>query len=236
MSRTNPNTYSHANGHTESNGYYSADDHLEPISIIEVQSNPKKRIWLKVISSFVSMVFLMQQVGFADSYSYKRLGGVAEELLPSSSEYDQNNRFAPAYLQRQQQKHEDIVRQRMGKDELMEQLVRKPRRQEEETPLKKKKGTAGGGNAEYTLTDSDEMDDPHNYNDLEYDANQLDSINTFDITKYPYVNVDQWKSESEKKPDEKTGLDYWVGFSDEKTPGDERLIKYAVYPGDAEKE
>ncbi|MDD3089186.1 MAG: hypothetical protein PHT95_04495, partial [Candidatus Omnitrophica bacterium] len=78
--------------------------------------------------------------------------------------------------------------------------------------------------------------DPHNYNDLEYDANQLDSINTFDITKYPYVNVDQWKSESEKKQDEKTGLDYWVGFSDEKTPGDERLIKYAVYTGDAEKE
>ncbi|MFH1665878.1 MAG: hypothetical protein ABIA77_07020, partial [Candidatus Omnitrophota bacterium] len=99
----------------------SDDSASDVFSFIEVRSNPVKRIWLKVISFFVSFAFLSQQVGFADIYDYKRLGGIAEELLPSAAEQDRRNKYSPSYLKRQQQKHEEIVRQKMGKEDLMGQ-------------------------------------------------------------------------------------------------------------------
>jgi hypothetical protein len=103
------------NSHTADNGYYSADDFLQPLSFIEVQNNHRKRIWLKVISFFVAFIFLFEQLGIADSTGYKRLSGVAEELLPSSGEYDQANRFAPGYLNARNQNTKTLSAREWGK-------------------------------------------------------------------------------------------------------------------------
>ncbi|MCK4851969.1 MAG: hypothetical protein KAS86_02535, partial [Candidatus Omnitrophica bacterium] len=216
----------------------SKDDSLQFVSIIEVQSNQIKRIWMKVISFVVAIIFLIQQTSFADIYDYKRLGGIAEELLPSAGEQDQSNRFAPNYLKRQQQKHEEIVRQKMGKEDLVGQLQRKRRRREEEDlPLKKKKSVGGGGEPpDYTLTQPDDINDPHEYNDLQQQNDALEQIDTFDITRHPVIDVDYWKQGAEKKQEEKTGLDYWVGFEGKEKPEEERKIKEVIYFGESENE
>ncbi|MBD3296549.1 MAG: hypothetical protein GF392_04210, partial [Candidatus Omnitrophica bacterium] len=235
---TGSSNTSNYNYNLAGNNKPSAKDGLvDPVSLIELRTNRRKRTFLKVISLLVASVFLWEQIGIADVYSHKRTSGVAEELLPSSSEYDQNNRFAPAYLKRQQQKHEDIVRQRMGKEDLMVQLKRKPKEEVEDSPLKKKKGSGGGGGSvDYTLTEPDDVNDPHNYNDLEYENNTLNQIDTYDITKYPMIDIEQWRSKAEKKVSEDTGLDYWVGYEDGQEPGMERKIKEAIYFGSSEKE
>ncbi|MGB2650681.1 MAG: hypothetical protein WBD00_00550, partial [Candidatus Omnitrophota bacterium] len=230
--------------HSADKWYYSADDALQPLSFIEVQNNHRKRIWLKVISFFVAFIFLFEQLGIADSSSYKRLSGVAEELLPSSGEYDQANRFAPGYLKRQQSKHEDIVRQRMGKEELMVQLQRKPKKAEEETPLKKKRGGGGAsGGIDYTMTEPDDLEDPHLYNDMQYDDSTLTQIDTFDITRHPDIitDIEDWKSTAEEQEDEKSKLKYWAGYgdggdNDENRPDESRRIKQVVYFGDESEE
>ncbi|MBD3426086.1 MAG: hypothetical protein GF409_02500, partial [Candidatus Omnitrophica bacterium] len=209
-----------------------------------MQNNHRKRIWLKVISFFVAFVFLFQQLGIADSTGYKRLGGVAEELLPSSGEYEQANRFAPGYLKRQQSKHEDIVRQRMGKEELMIQLQRKPKKEEEDLPLKKKRGGGGaGGSIDYTMTEPDDLEDPHLYNDLDYEDSALTQIDTYDITRHPDIitDIDGWKATAEEQEDEKTKLKYWAGYGDEaenekNRPHESRRIKQVVYFGDESEE
>ncbi|MEA3489652.1 MAG: hypothetical protein U9R44_04870, partial [Candidatus Omnitrophota bacterium] len=213
-------------------------DLTQGISIIEIRSNQTKRIWMKAISILIAFLFFFQQTGFADIYNYKRLGGVAEEVLPSSREQDQSNRFAPAYLKRQQQKHEEILRQKMGKEDLMGQLMRRRRRrEEEETPLKKKKGSGGGGEPpDYTLTQPDDLNDPHEFNDLHHENDALDNIETYDITKHPVINVDYWKQGAEKKQEEKTGLDYWIGFEGKDRPDKDRKIKEVIYFGGSEEE
>ncbi|MFH1553088.1 MAG: hypothetical protein ABID83_05600, partial [Candidatus Omnitrophota bacterium] len=221
------------------NGYYSSDDLLHPISFIEVQSNECKRIWLKVISFFVAFIFLFQQIGVADMYRHKRLGGVAEKLLSSSQEYEQSGRFAPSYLKRQQSKHEEIIRQKTGKEALVGQLGRRKPEEEYEAPmpLKRKRGGGGGGGAaDYTLTQPDDEEWPHEYNDLQQEGDVLEKIDTFDITRYPVIDVNYWKQGAEKKEDEKSGLDYWVGFEGKDGPKEERKIKEVIYFGDSENE
>ncbi|MDP8298441.1 MAG: hypothetical protein P9L88_00845, partial [Candidatus Tantalella remota] len=228
------------NNHSSGVFYAPEEDLLSPIRIIELRSNKTKRMWLKVISFFVSFVFLFQQIGYSDVYRHKRLGGVAEELLPSSGEYDQTNRFAPAYLKRLQSKHEEIVRQRMGKEELIGQLRRKPRGGEvEDAPLKKKRGSGGEGGGkppEYTLTEPDDIEDPHQYNDLEYEDEALSQIDTFDITKRPDIKIEHWKTTADEKTEDKTGVKYWVGYEDDSGPPESRKIKEVIYFGDKESE
>ncbi|MGD2278971.1 MAG: VCBS repeat-containing protein, partial [Candidatus Omnitrophota bacterium] len=220
--------------------YYSSYDSLHPVSILEVQTNKNKRLWLKVIAFFVAFVFLFQQLGIADIYSYRRVGGVAEEVLPSSNEYDQQGRMGPQHLQNAQRKHEEIIRQRMGKEDLMGQLIRKPKEEEEDMPLKKKQsgGGGGGGAVNYTMTEPDDIDDPHNFNDLIHDeaTSVLQQIDTYDITRHPEIDLNYWKDKAEEKTDEKTGLKYWVGYEEEKKPDEMRKIKEAVYFGDKEQE
>ncbi|MGB3242207.1 MAG: hypothetical protein WBB66_05070, partial [Candidatus Omnitrophota bacterium] len=212
--------------------YYSGHDYMHSVSIIEVQTNRTKRLWLKVIAFFVAFVFLFQQLGIADIYSYKRAGGVAEEVLPDSREHDRMGRMGPKNLMRAQQKHEDLVRQRTGTEEMVGQLMRGPKEEEEDMPLKKKQsGGGGGGRTEYTLTEPDDLIDPHLFNDLEYNQDVLSQIDTYDITRHPPINIDTWKASAKQEKDEETGLDYWVGYEDEDGPLDDRKIKEAVYLG-----
>ena len=226
---------------TELSADASADGSLsQALSIMDVQTNRQKRMWLKSISFFVAFTFLVQQATYADIYSYKRLGGIAENLLPSAKEQEQAYQYAPSYLNRQQQKHEELIRQKMGKEDLIGQLATRQKRPQEDMPLKKKKsGASGSKTPDYTLTEPDDIDDPHEYNDLEYEENDaLDRIDTFDITRNPEINVDSWKQGAEQKQDEKTGLDYWIGFEEyaNEKPGIDRQIKEVIYFGDKESE
>jgi hypothetical protein len=89
-----------------------------------------------------------------DMFSRQREGGIAEQLLPSASEGEQARRFAPSYIKRQQQKHEEIIRQRMGRDTMMERQFGPAKEYSEPVPLKKKKSSGGAaGGMYYTLED-----------------------------------------------------------------------------------
>ncbi|HPS20440.1 MAG TPA: hypothetical protein PKY78_05575, partial [Candidatus Omnitrophota bacterium] len=233
--------------------WYDDNATVDPVSLIELQSNRHKRLILKATSILVSFVFLLQQeVSYADLYQHKRLGGAAEEVLPSSQDYEQSNKFAPAYLRRQQMKHEEIIRQRMGKEELVEDLLNKHhkgrgKKDGDDTPLKKKKSSGGGSgssgdNAEYTLTDpDDDTDDAHQLNDIETSdststttTSPVQTITSYDVTRRPYINLEYWEDETDKFVDEDTGLDYWVGYEDKDLPSDSRKISETIYFGDSD--
>ena len=86
-----------------SSPYAPCDNISQAVSLIEVKTNPVKRAWLKIVSTCISFVFLFQQLAFSDIYDHKRLGGIGEELMQSGREQSQRNKFAPSYLNRQQQ-------------------------------------------------------------------------------------------------------------------------------------
>lgn len=223
-----PADTSHAN--------YTDDNTDSMLSFIEVKANKKKWIWIKAISLFVAFVFFFQQLGIADIYQHQRTGGVAEELMPSSSERASENRFAPSYLKRQQSKHEDIIKQRMGKEDLMEQLqLRGPQGEEEPMPLKKKQGGGGGGTPEYTMTNMT-GDDPHQFNDLQYleDRQTLERIESFDITRQTLQDWHRWQPGASLQTNE-AGEDYWVGYQDSDNPDNKFKISESVYSSDGEK-
>ncbi|MFC1480418.1 hypothetical protein ACFL5Y_03110, partial [Candidatus Omnitrophota bacterium] len=73
-------------------------DCLHPVSLIEVQTNPRKRIWLKVISFFVAFVFLFQQIAFSADLAYLRpapvsthQGQIKEALFSGEDEIEVTN-------------------------------------------------------------------------------------------------------------------------------------------------
>ena len=55
------------------------------------------------------------QVTNYDLLEYNKKQSPAEKLLPSNREREQTNSFSPGYIQEQQIKHEDIIKQNGGK-------------------------------------------------------------------------------------------------------------------------
>ncbi|MCM8790748.1 MAG: hypothetical protein NC938_03500 [Candidatus Omnitrophica bacterium] len=55
-----------------------------------------------------------EEVTNYDSLYYKRRESTAEKLLPSPRDKEQSYKFAPGYLMNQQEKHEDIIKQRQA--------------------------------------------------------------------------------------------------------------------------
>lgn len=253
-------------------GYYGCSDGLQSMSIIEVQTRRRKRMWLKVISFFVAAVFFIQQVAYAwdyqpaanampaalatpgegtvmpgteeinvtnyDIFSRQRESGIAEELLPSGTESEQSRRFAPSYLKRQQSKHEEIIRQRMGKETLMERMKKGPRPEDiaEPIPLKKKLGGGGppGGGMYYTLEDYGTVG-PRQLNAYVYeDDNARTGIMT-DMISYDVSHLDtsDWENNAEEMGE---GDDTFIGSSTRVDSVDEidpmRIIRQTVYHGD----
>ncbi|MGD2279202.1 MAG: hypothetical protein PVH45_03785, partial [Candidatus Omnitrophota bacterium] len=209
------------------------------MSIIEAQTNKKKKLWLKTIAFFVAFVFLFQQIGIADVYNYRRSSEVAHGLLPTVQEHDQSSRFAPDYLKMQQSKHEMLLRQRKSKEDLMGQIFRRPRETEEPLPLKKKQSTGpgGGGPVEYTMTGLDDIDDPHQLNDLITNENDaLTSIKTFDVTRQTGLNWLFWGQDAEWTQNEETGEEYYIGFEDKEYPEAQYLLRKTMYTGEKDSE
>jgi len=176
-----------------------------------------------------------------DLFHYEKKENPVHKLLPSMKEQEQTSGFAPNYLKRQQNKHEDVVRQKGVIDSLLENLFnkRKPR-EEAEVPLKKKKsgpegqsGKAKGGYPEYTLTDppNDAPKIPGDLNEYIYGDKILQRIITFNITR---IDIDRWKRGAEEKTDD-DGEKYWIAYdTDEGLPGEERITKAVVFTGEGD--
>ena len=142
----------------------------------------------------------------------------ARKFLPSGPESDQSQQFAPGYIQSQQSKHEEIIRQKQDNQDMLmsldDRLKRKLKKEDEGLDLKKKRGGAEGGgrlgsgsglgegeDADYSLTDPDDqesLDDqasPHNLNDFINPSN-LNQVNKYDITM---MDVQRWMSANPKQ-------------------------------------
>ncbi|MDD5489004.1 MAG: hypothetical protein PHH49_08630, partial [Candidatus Omnitrophica bacterium] len=163
-----------------------------------------------------------------DLLAYKRRTSGVVDLLSSKTEQEQDAVYAPDYLRRQQNKHEEIIRQKQDTEDLILQLRKKPREEVEDMPLKKKKGS-GGGDVDYTLTDPDEYTDPHTLNDFNQNNNQ-DMTVKYDITK---IDIERWMQNAEERVDEETGLTYWVGSGDPEV-GEDRTIQIVMYFGEGD--
>ncbi|MDD5439188.1 MAG: thrombospondin type 3 repeat-containing protein [Candidatus Omnitrophica bacterium] len=168
-----------------------------------------------------------------DLLYYKQRASKVRELLPSEQESDQSSTFSPYYLRKQQYTHEEIIRQKQDTEDLAWQL-RKRASVPEELPLKKKKsGGEGepGKRPDYQLTNPDEFDDAHNYDDFNFDSPDananISQTTKFDITQ---ADITHWMQNAISKTDDR-GVQYWIGFGDNE-PEEERKIQVIMYFGD----
>ncbi|MBU1851318.1 MAG: hypothetical protein KJ995_02810, partial [Candidatus Omnitrophica bacterium] len=209
----------------------------EVLSIIEIRSNRRKRRVMKVVACVVAFVFFVQQIGFADVFRRRQTGSLAGRLLSSSSEQDQQNKFAPAYLKRQQQKHEEIIRQKMDQEELIGKVRFKTKQQkpEEAVPLKKKRSSASGGGIYFTLEDYDRAGAPRQLNAYTYqDGNargRLKEMVSYDISK---MDSGTWTGQA--KEIENDDGDKFMGSNTPLQGADslteQRIIRKTVYGGE----
>jgi hypothetical protein len=166
-----------------------------------------------------------------DMLSDDRKESISRKLLPTVNEEEQSQQFAPAYIQSQQAKHEDIIRQKQdAEDNWQMPPIKKPK--EEELELKKKKGGPEGGgrkssseeDAQYDLQDPDTLNVPHTLDDFVNPQNRTQT-NRYDITR---MNIDSWTAGAVKKTD-KNGVDYWIGYDDKGNPDESKRILTVMY-------
>ncbi|MDP2912490.1 MAG: hypothetical protein Q8N91_00595, partial [Candidatus Omnitrophota bacterium] len=157
--------------------------------------------------------------------SNKSLPGI-NNLLPSRQDKEQSNMFAPGFIQEQQAKHEDVIKQKQAAEDYSYLLRNKPKRQDEEIELKKKKSGGDGTPADYSLTDPDDTDEPHNYNDFE-NPSDLTQTNKYDITMSDINYRMQARPEEFK---DKDGVIYWLG-NGHNAIDQSRLIMMIKYAG-----
>ncbi|MDD5422831.1 MAG: hypothetical protein PHT32_05370, partial [Candidatus Omnitrophica bacterium] len=170
---------------------------------------------------------VINYASYTDSLAYNKRASGIDKLLPSSQDSAQSGVFAPSYVQQQQRQHEDIIGQKQAVEDLSWLLRNKPKRQNEEIELKKKKSGPEGRGADYSLTDPDEANTAHNYNDFNNPATP-NQTNKYDITM---MDVNQWMQSNPKQfTDDKDGVIYWVGEG-HNTPAAERLIMKIIYEG-----
>ena len=161
-----------------------------------------------------------------DLFYYKNRSNMARKLLPTAKEQEESGTFSPNYLKRQQNKHEDVIRQKEAIDDLLESLTSRKPREDVELPLKKKKGGEEEQAApyDYTLTDPYEHN-PHNIN-IPQNPADWNVIFKYDITM---MNIGQWMAGTQQETDD-DGVTYWLGRGGG-TPEEERLIMKVFYSG-----
>ncbi|MFH1594325.1 MAG: hypothetical protein ABID09_06480, partial [Candidatus Omnitrophota bacterium] len=169
-----------------------------------------------------------------DLFRYKKKNSGADKLLPSLNEQTQSGQFAPNYLKRQQNKHEEVIRQKEGIDDLVEDIANRKKREEVDLPLKKKRSgptEEPAGRINYTLTDWDGNGNPQQINIYEYVGAALKSVTSYDISG---LDVSKWVSAGREMKG-KDGDKFYGGFGafskDELT--DDRILQKAMYFGGA---
>ncbi|MFA6321402.1 MAG: hypothetical protein WCY36_06060, partial [Candidatus Omnitrophota bacterium] len=166
-----------------------------------------------------------------DVLNYNQKQSIAQKLLPSNRDRAQSGSFAPGYVQEQQAKHEEIVGQKQAAEDLSWMLRNPPKRRDEEVDLKKKQGGAGMGSgstieeedADYTLEEPDDIENPH---ELSLPEDSWNQVGKYDITK---MNIDELMANAEKKEDE-NGVSYWLGTG-EVSGETSRMIMKVIYEG-----
>ncbi|MBU0605409.1 MAG: hypothetical protein KKH77_03885, partial [Candidatus Omnitrophica bacterium] len=133
------------------------------------------------------------EVTHYDLLSSNKNKSVAPGLLPTSQDKEQSNKFAPAYIQDQQEKHEGIIRQKQDTEDLMltfdQDLRNKINKPEEEgLELKKKRSSPeanlGPGGIYYTLEDYDQGGKPGQINVYKYEGDNARSGKLLEIISY----------------------------------------------------
>ncbi|MCQ9207523.1 MAG: hypothetical protein NG740_06570, partial [Omnitrophica bacterium] len=162
-----------------------------------------------------------------DLFSYKKRQSGIHKLLPTKREAEQSGGFSPAYLKRQQNKHEDVIRQKEAVDDLIELLINRKPRDDVALPLKKKIGGEDDTAKpyDYSLTDLDEFEIPHTLTDF-INPTDLTETHKYDITM---MNIDEWMAGAKSETDD-DGVSYWLGHG-EGTPDEDRLIMKVLYIG-----
>ncbi|MDP3791409.1 MAG: hypothetical protein Q8R38_05155, partial [Candidatus Omnitrophota bacterium] len=237
--------------------------------MIEYQINPTKRLILKIVAVFLIAAFVWYDISWAgdlynynlahtaqtastaptrevtnyDRLSYDTKESVARKLLPTGSDSEQSQQFAPDYIQSQQSKHEEIIRQKQDTQDMLMSLDERLRRklsnkEDEELDLKKKRG--GGGNSrlgasgqpvEYTLSDYDEEGNPQQINIYNYEGGALKSITSYDIRG---LDQSKWISGG-KEIESKDGDKFFGSYSEADKTGltDDRILEKVFYSGGA---
>ncbi|MFA5085235.1 MAG: hypothetical protein WC482_02595, partial [Candidatus Omnitrophota bacterium] len=167
-----------------------------------------------------------------DKLSYDSKESIARKLLPTGQDAEQSNKFAPGYIQEQQNKHENIIRQKQDTQDMLmsldDRLKRKLNKADESLDLKKKRGGGGGGGgrSKYTLENPDDILNPHEVT-IPDNPQTWNQVSKYDITM---MNIDQLMANTKKKEDD-NGVSYWIGFGSADIPDAERLIMKVIYDG-----
>ncbi|MCK5450417.1 MAG: hypothetical protein KAI70_01480, partial [Candidatus Omnitrophica bacterium] len=176
-----------------------------------------------------------------DMFSNKKQSGL-RKFLPTGKEQEQRLAYEPTYLKRQQNKHEEIMRQKQETSDLMFLLNanRRHRKEyEEDMPLKKKQSTGGsGGGIYYTLEDY-RNESPLQINVYVYEngkaRKRMLELVSYDISGLVSAG---WVSKAEEI-EPKEG-DPFIGsykkLEGAETLTDNRIIRKTVYSGKKEEE
>ncbi|MDD5496542.1 MAG: hypothetical protein PHP46_05530, partial [Candidatus Omnitrophica bacterium] len=183
----------------------------------------------------------VQDVTNYDLLYYNKRKSAADKLLPTGKEKEQSQEFAPGYVQEQQEKHEDIIKQKQASEDMMWQMQDALRKKlqkggEEDWNLKKRRGGGGekrgqeGQALKYTLSDYDEDGTPQTLNIYDYNPDgSLKSITSYDITG---LDKSRWISKGQEIED-KEGKKFFGSFTGADKEGltDDRILEKVVYTG-----
>jgi len=171
-----------------------------------------------------------------DVLKYKGRQG-SEGLL----EKEKATGYAPSYLKRQQSKHEDIIKQRQGTEDLMLLINKKGQAKEykEDIPLKRRKSSGPSKAVYFTMEDYDGKGNPRQLNAYVYEGGKstgrMKELVSYDIS---HLEVGAWTG-SVEKISPKEG-DPFMGSYKQLTHKDlltdDRIITRTVYSGEKGKE
>ncbi|MDO8525796.1 MAG: hypothetical protein Q7S07_04845, partial [Candidatus Omnitrophota bacterium] len=194
--------------------------------------DPKKRLLLRMIAGFLAVTFLWYDIAWAGDFLNNDKESILKKLLPSSQERESASSFAPAYIQEQQAKHENVINQKQGVENMASLMTDALKRKDESISLQKKRSSPEntGGKMGYTLQDLDQSGNPRQLNVYVYGSGgRLEAINSYDISADP----SSWKSGA-KDIKTKDG-DMILGSSriirPDEMPTSDKLISKTVYFG-----
>ncbi|NQT23601.1 MAG: hypothetical protein HQ579_09235, partial [Candidatus Omnitrophica bacterium] len=199
----------------------------------------RHRSFFKIVAITLIVAFLFQQTGAAgDLLEYKRRQSESlRNLLPTGQESDQKSRSLPSDLKRMESRHHEIIRLKQDIDEgvlgLQDGIKKKVAESaEEDLPLKGPRGTGGpegdGKAADYTLTNPDQQDNPHDLNQIQNPTNST-GLDKYDITRLDAGQLAAWMAGTQAETDDETGEQYWVGYGAIADPDDDRKIQEIRY-------
>ncbi|MCX5678587.1 MAG: hypothetical protein NTY76_05700 [Candidatus Omnitrophica bacterium] len=190
--------------------------------MIEYYGN--KKLWMKAIAVLLVVSFVWYDIAWAGDLFYYNIApkspvvpvknlvdvtnydllsnnkskSIVPGLLPTNQEKEESNKFAPAYIQDQEEKHEGIIRQKQDTEDLLSNIdqdlknkINKPG--EDDLELKKKRSNPEGKNAGgiyYTLEDYNSAGRPGQINVYKYAGDDARHGKLLEIVSYDLSKLD----------------------------------------------